>query len=55
MKQNNHKNTPRQTYLAFQEWLAWAKHQYPELRKKRKKRPEQNALYQYFNDSELND
>jgi hypothetical protein len=55
MKQNKHKNSARQTVEAFQEWLAWGKTQYPELRKKRKKRPEQNPLYSYFNGSELND
>lgn len=55
MKKNNHKNSARQTYEAFQEWLSWAKTQYPELRKKRKKRPEQNPMYQYLNGSEFND
>jgi len=54
MKQNNHRNSARQTYECFQEWLAWGKTKYPELRKKRKK-PQQNSLFNYFADSELND
>lgn len=47
-------NSARQTYKAFSEWLKWAKVQYPELRKKRKPKPEQNPLFKSFSDSEFN-
>lgn len=29
-------NSPRQNYLAFQEWYQWAKVKYPSLKKKKK-------------------
>ena len=32
-------NSPRQNYLAFQEWYNWAKVKYPTLKLKKKKNP----------------
>jgi accessory colonization factor AcfC len=34
------KNSARQNAQTFIEWLNWAKTKYPELKKKRKQRPE---------------
>jgi hypothetical protein len=48
------RNSARQTCEAFMEWHKWAKGQYPELRKKRKPKPEQNPLYMYFDDTNIN-
>ena len=41
------KITGRQRYLAFTEWLNWAQHQYPILKKKKKPQP------QNFNTNEI--
>jgi len=30
------KNSPKQQYLANQEWLKWARNKYPSLKKKKK-------------------